>query len=233
MLKAIIFDFNGVILNDEPIHFRAMRDTVSGLGIKLSAEEYWANYLPFDDERCLDEICATHGVRLTAAQRQSALVGKVQTYKSLMSNEYPLFPGAAEFIRLAASRYPLAIASGARRDEVESTLQATGLKGCFRIVVAAQDFTLGKPHPESFLLALQQLNRSIDGNGGPIEARECLVIEDSLGGVRGARAAGMECLAISNTYAREQLAAAAASRVAASLEGLTLESLQDLFKDTP
>ncbi len=231
MLKAIILDFNGIILNDEPIHFRAMRDTVSDLGIKLSEEEYWAKYLPFDDERCLDEICAAHAVVLTTGQRRASLLRKVELYRSLMRNDYPLFPGADEFVRLAASRYPLAIASGARRDEVESTLEAVGLKGCFRVIVAAQDFTLGKPHPESFLLALQQLNRSMDGNGRPIEARECLVIEDSVGGVRGARAAGMQCLAISNTYAQEQLAAA--SRVASSLQGLTLESLQGLFEDTP
>ncbi len=233
MLKAIIFDFNGVILNDEPIHFRAMRDTVAEMGITLSADEYWTKYLPFDDERCLDEICADHSVTLAADRRRAALQRKVEAYQAFMSNEYPIFPGAAEFVRLASGRYPLAVASGARRDEVESTLAASGLKGCFRVIVAAQDFTLGKPHPESFLLALQLLNRSIGGNGGPILAGECLVIEDSVGGVRGARAAGMKCLAVSNTYPHEQLAAASASRVTASLEGLTLESLQGLFGDTP
>jgi beta-phosphoglucomutase len=233
MLKAIIFDFNGIILNDEPIHFRAMRDTVAGLGIQLSEEEYWAKYLPFDDERCLDEICRNHSVTLTADQRRAALTRKVDTYQNLMSDGFPVFPGAADFVRLAAARYPLAIASGARREEVESTLHATDLIGCFRVIVAAQDFTLGKPHPESFLLALQRLNGVLDGHGSPIRADECLVIEDSVGGVRGATAAGMKCLAISNTYPHEQLAGAAANLVAPSLQGLDLDSLKVLFEDTP
>jgi beta-phosphoglucomutase len=232
MLKAIIFDFNGVIINDEPIHFRSMRDTVAELGITIGEEEYWAKYLPFDDERCLTEICLNHSVTLNADQRRKALARKVERYKRQLSDELPIFPGAAEFIRIAAARYPMAIASGARREEVLGTLEAAGLTGCFRVIVAAENFTLGKPHPESFLLALERLNEVLDGDG-PIAARECLVVEDSVGGVRGARAAGMKCLAISNTYPRELLAGASADRVAASLRDVTLESVLGLFEDKP
>lgn len=231
MLRAIIFDFNGIILNDEPVHFRAMRDTVAALGIQLSPEEYWERYLPLDDEHCFDAICAAHDVSVSAAERREALHGKVGLYRQFMRNEYPLFPGSADFVRLSASRYPLAIASGARRQEVEDTLKATGLSDCFQVVVAAEDFTLGKPHPESFLLALERLNGRLDGRSARIEPPECLVVEDSVGGVRGARAAGMRCLAVSNSYPAAQLSAAAADRVLASLEGLTLAGLQDLFED--
>jgi HAD superfamily hydrolase (TIGR01509 family) len=232
MLKAIIFDFNGVILNDEPIHFRAMRDTVARFGIQLDADEYWARYLPFDDERCLREICADYSVSLNDSERGLALRQKIERYDALMSNEYPLFPGAADFVRAVASCYPVAIASGARRQEVVRTLRATALEPCFRVIVAAEDFTLGKPHPESFLRALDRLNDALDG-AAPARPGECLVIEDSVGGVQGARSAGMRCLAVSNTYPAEKLAAASADRVVKSLEGLTLQSLQDLFEEAP
>jgi len=230
MLRAIIFDFNGIILNDEPVHFRAMRDAVAGLGMRLEWDQYWERYLPLDDGRCFDAICADQSVSVSPAERSEALRRKVALYQDYMRNDFPLFPGSAEFVRHSALRYPLAVASGARRQEVEETLSGAGLLDCFRIIVAAEDFTLGKPHPESFLLALRHLNERLDGSS-PIRPRECLVVEDSVGGVQGSRAAGMRCLAVSNTYTAGQLAAASADRVVASLDGLTVESLQDLFED--
>jgi HAD superfamily hydrolase (TIGR01549 family) len=231
MLRAIIFDFNGIILNDEPVHYRAMRDAVSALGIAITEEEYWNNYLPLDDERCLEAICRMHQTTLPPDAVAATLGRKSALYQSYMSNQFPLFPGASDFIRLAASRYPLALASGARSDEIERTLRATGLHPFFRVIVGAQDFKLGKPHPESFLLALERLNKSLDG-ATRIVPSECLVIEDAVGGVQGARNAGMQCLAISNSYSRERLTDACANLVLPSLEDLTLEQLQSLFEET-
>jgi len=229
MLKAIIFDFNGIILDDEPLHFRSMRDVVAALGVTLSMEEYWNRYLPFDDERCLQAICRDHDVEITPAQRERALQKKARLYRETLQNRYPLFPGAAEFIRIATQHYPLAIASGAQRADIESTLTSADLLACFRCIIAAEDFTIGKPHPESFLLVLDRLNAQMDGSRPLIRAHECLVIEDAVAGIQGARAAGMVCLAVSNTYGPERLAEA--NRVVASLEGLKIESLQDLFED--
>jgi beta-phosphoglucomutase len=209
-----------------------MREAVATIGIRLSEEDYWARYLPLDDERCLAAICKDNDVTLTAAQTAATLQNKVNGYRALMRNEYPIFPGAARFIQVAASTYPLAIASGARRDEVESTLDATGLRQYFSVIVAAEDFTLGKPHPESFLLALERLNQRLNGRA-PILPHECVVIEDSVGGVRGALAAGMRCVAVANSYSREKLAAAAASSVVGSLENVTLPGLQSLCEEGP
>jgi beta-phosphoglucomutase len=223
MLRAIILDFNGIILNDEPLHFQAMRDCVSEIGISISEEEYWSRYLPLDDERCLQAICSTHARILTEDMRTRLLKQKITLYRRYLKNQYPLFPGAANFIRAAHARYPLALASGARRDEIESALTAVGLMECFEVIVAAQDFKLGKPHPESFLLALRWLNAKLNGKGAPIRPEDCLVIEDSMGGVEGARAAGMACLAVTNSYPAEKLWRA--NRVVASLEQVSLDDL--------
>ncbi len=229
MLRAIIFDFNGVILNDEPIHFRAMRDTVAGLGIRLDEDRYWKEYLPLDDANCLEAICRDNGIRLTAEQRGNALAQKSAIYRQLLKDQYPLFPGAAELVQAAAHRYPLALASGARREEIEGTLRATGLLSCFRVILGAEDFVLGKPHPESFLLALFKLNASLNGRAAPISPGECLVIEDSAGGVRGVRAAGMRCLAVTNTYPRQDLLEANA--IVDSLEEVQVESLHEVLEE--
>jgi len=228
MLKAIIFDFNGIIINDEPLHFAAMRDTVADFGILLAPEAYWSRYLPFDDTECLAAICRDNTFPLTAAEIEDALARKSCNYQKLLEGGLPLFPGVDQFIREAAGRYPLALASGARRKEIESTLELTGLKRYFLTIVAAEDFYRGKPHPESYLLALERLNAAL--KTPPIRPEECLVIEDSVGGVSGARAAGMACMAVTNSYPREALTAA--NRVVASLNEVHLESLQSIFEET-
>jgi len=228
MLKAIIFDFNGVILNDEPLHFAAMRDAVADIGIRLTQEAYWDKYLPFDDAQCLESICRDHSIRLNAEERENALARKARNYRLLIQEGFPVLPGAAQFIQAAAERYPLALASGARRDEIESALETTGLKRYFVVIVAAEDFVHGKPHPESFLLALERLNAFL--NAPPILPVECLVIEDSVGGVAGARAAGMACMAVTNSYPSEALKAA--NKVVDSLDPAQLDTLHTICERT-
>jgi HAD superfamily hydrolase (TIGR01509 family) len=229
MLRAIIFDFNGVILNDEPLHFQSMLDTVADVGIRITREEYWREYLPLDDSACLETICRNHSFQLGDQERARLLELKSLLYRRLLQDRYPLFPGAADFIRAAARRYPLALASGARRDEILSTLQATDLVRHFQVIAGAEDFTRGKPHPESYLFTLERLNETRNGEAGKILPGECLVIEDSVGGVKGARAAGMPCLAVAHTYPRESLTAA--SHVVSSIQEVKLEELESLCQE--
>jgi len=228
MLRAIIFDFNGIILDDEPLHFRAMQEAMADINITLTREDYWAKYLPFDDVDCIEAVCRDHSVQLPDEERARLLELKFASYDRQLQNRYPIFPGVPEFIHSASQRYPLALASGARRQEIETTLTATGLKKYFQVIVAAEDFTLGKPHPESFLLALKQLNDLTGNRPSLIHPEECLVIEDSVGGVGGAKAAGMKCLAVTNSYPPDTLQEA--TRVVHSLEDLEIQLLAELFE---
>jgi len=227
MLKAVIFDFNGIILDDEPLHFAAMRKGAACLGIDLQKEVYWERYLPLADRECLEAICRDHSIDPGQAEFSNALVVKSRTYHRLLQDRAPLFAGAAEFIK-AAAQYPLAIASGARRQEIESTLESTGLRRYFVLILAAEDFVQGKPHPESFLLTLERLNRKV--GSGFIQPGECLVVEDSVAGVHGAKSVGMICLAVTNSYPRQLLQAA--DRVVASLAEVQFNSLQTLFEES-
>lgn len=227
MLKAIIFDFNGVILDDEPLHFKAMQEAVAALGVTLTEEAYWDKYLPLDSKGCLEAICRDHAIRLNEQDRIRMIQTKETVYGRLLANRFPVFPGATRFIKSASRQYSLAIASGARRAEIETALEVTGLDRYFQVIVAAEDFSLGKPHPESFLLALKKLNSTMGRKAPFIKPEECLVIEDSIGGVTGARAAGMRCLAVSNSYPPEKLKEA--SRVVRSLEEVQVDMLAALF----
>lgn len=225
MLKAIIFDFNGVILDDEPLHFAAMRDSVIRLGIELSRKDYWDKYLPLDDRQCLLAICRDHSVALNERELSGTLALKRKAYRQLLRGELPIFPGADEFIRAAAGHYPLAIVSGARRSEIESTLESTGLRRYFVLILGAEDFLIGKPHPESYLLGLERLN----GTMAAVEPGECLVVEDSVAGIQGAKSAGMKCLAVANSYPSEALHSA--DKVVSSLADVRLNDLRILFEE--
>jgi HAD superfamily hydrolase (TIGR01509 family) len=231
MLKAIILDFNGVILDDEPLHFHAMRDAVADFGVLLTRDVYWEKYLPMDDAQCLEAICRDYRIQLSPSERESTLAHKVKLYYELLQDRLPLFPGAAQFVKAASECYPLALASGARRAEIEAVLDSAGLKRYFDVIVAAEDFDQGKPHPESFLLALKRLNAKIDPRPFLIMPEECLVIEDSVGSVKGAQAAGMVCLAVSSSYPSAMLQSA--DRVVASLEEVQVAGLQELFGELP
>jgi beta-phosphoglucomutase len=229
MLRAIIFDFNGVILNDEPLHYISMKNSVAEFGIVLTREAYWSRYLPLDDANCLESILRDFNVQLSDEKKQDSLARKTHFYRELIKDSLPLFPGAAQFVEEAAQLYPLSIASGARRHEIESVLDAADLRRCFRCILAAEDFVKGKPHPESYLQALECLNSNRDGSSSPIRPGECLVIEDSVDGVHGARSAGMVCLAVSNTYPAGELQEA--NNIVSSLENLRPEGLQNLFSE--
>lgn len=231
MLRAIIFDFNGIIVDDEPLHFRSMRDAVAPLGVSISMEEYWTRYLPLDNKDCLRAICKDYGVDLSEPKRAQILQEISRLYHLMLEDTCPLFAGAAKLIQSAATRYPLAIASGALRADIENILRSSNLESSFRVVVGAEDFILGKPHPESYLLALERLNQTLNGPGPAVEPRQALVIEDSIAGVRGARAANMFCLAVSNSYPVERLVDA--DRVVGSLEDVDLDELENLFRDCP
>jgi HAD superfamily hydrolase (TIGR01509 family) len=231
VLRAIIFDFNGIIVDDEPLHFRSMRDAVAPLDISISMEEYWTRYLPLDNKDCLRAICKDYRLELSESKRAEILQEISRLYHVMLEDTCPLFAGAAKLIHAAAVRYPLAIASGALRDDIKKILKTSNLESSFKVVVGAEDFILGKPNPESYLLALERLNQKLNGHGPAIEPRQALVIEDSIAGVRGARAANMICLAVSNSYPAERLVDA--HRVVSSLEEVDLDELENLFRDRP
>jgi beta-phosphoglucomutase len=228
MLKAIILDFNGVILNDEPIHFAAMQEAVASIGVDLRKEEYWEKYLPMDDAQCLEAILLDRSVLLKREEKQKLLARKAQIYQKLLPDRFQLFPGVAEFIKAAALLYPLALASGARRSEIESALESVGLKHYFAVIIGAEDFKKGKPHPKSFLLVLRRLNEA--SGSIPMRTEECLVVEDSVGGVQGAKDAGMKCMAVTNSYPQNMLGAA--DLVVNSLDEVRVDDLKKLFGGT-
>jgi HAD superfamily hydrolase (TIGR01509 family) len=225
MLRAVIFDFNGIIVDDEPIHFRLFQRVLGEEGIALTEEAYYARYLGFDDRGAFMAGFQDNHRSLSDAKLRELVERKAVYYQEAIRSHVVIFPGVKSLVSDLAERLPLAVASGALRDEIETILKTAGLSHHFKAIISAEDVTQGKPEPEIFLKALSQLN-AIANSGNPIESADCLVIEDSKEGVKGARRAGMKCLAVTNSHPAELLNDADA--VVSSLEQVQLNFLQNL-----
>lgn len=223
MLRAIIFDFDGVVSDNEPVHLAMFQRLLGEVGIFLSKEEYYSTYLGYDDKGCFAAILAAHGRTVEQPTVADLVARKARAYKDSIRQHLVIFPGVGEFVREAACKYRLAIASGALRHEIEFVLEQAGIRKEFEHITSSEDTQRGKPDPEGFLHALAGLNRLTQPGQSQLRPGECLVIEDSLPGIQAAHAAGMEVLAVANTHAMEDLHEADA--VTRSLEDVTLSEL--------
>ena len=226
MLSAVIFDFNGIIVDDEPIHFELFQRVLKEQGIRLTEQDYYARYLGFDDRGAFTAAYREQGRPINEKALAKLIQRKAVYYQEAIRNKTRVFPGVKTLVPELAQKLPLAIASGALRNEIDAILANINLKQHFRAVVSAEDVTEGKPEPQIFLKALSKLNAVPDGRRA-IEAGECLVIEDSREGIRGARRAGMKCLAVANSHPPAELREADA--VVKSLEEVSLTFLQGMF----
>jgi beta-phosphoglucomutase len=223
MLRAVVFDFNGIIVDDEPIHFKLFQRVLGEEGITLTEEAYYARYLGFDDRGAFMAGFRDSERSLTDQKLAELIDRKAAYYQQAIRDHVVIFPGVKTLVYNLAPSVPLAVASGALRHEIATILTTARLLNYFQAVISAEDVEQGKPEPEIFLKVLAKLNAGVSQQ---IEPADCVVIEDSKEGIRGARRAGMKCLAVTNSHPAELLGEANA--VVASLEGVTLPFLQNL-----
>jgi beta-phosphoglucomutase len=218
MLKAILFDFDGVLADTEPLHFQIFQQVLREQGLALTEQDYYARYVGLDDIGCFETILSGAG-RPTDPDIIGRLVDrKAQLFLARLKKDLVFYPDIIEFVNALASDYRLAIVSGALRHEIEYSLEAAGIRKQFEHITAAQDVEAGKPAPDGYLHALHCLQQK-----APLHVSECLVIEDTIAGIQAAHAAGMRCLAITNTYPATELALADA--VTPTLKGYDLGAL--------
>lgn len=217
MIQAIVFDFDGVIADSEPLHLRALQEVVAPLGITITRAEYYERYLGFDDVGTFIAIGEEHRRPFTREEISSLIAAKSVIYQRLVASEGVLYDGAATCVARLAEHYPLGIASGALRHEIEAILRAGALDRHFQFIVASGETATGKPAPDPYL-------RAAALHGLPAET--CVAIEDSRWGIESAAAAGMRCIGITHTYPASELSAA--DIVVRSLAELTPELIRAL-----
>jgi HAD superfamily hydrolase (TIGR01509 family) len=192
--EAIIFDMDGVIVDSEPRHERAFLDVVREIGYAGRLTLRFADYVGRTDRELWADFVAAHKPPYTLDQ---LLAMKRERTLEVIRQEKPLFKGLPDLVRGLAARFSLAVASGSERLVVEEVLRIDGLGRFFPVVVTSADVPRGKPAPDIFLRTAELLE---------VEPAACWVVEDSKAGVAAALAAGMQVIAITNTYPAEALA---------------------------
>lgn len=222
-LQGVIFDFDGVIANSEPLHLRAFQQALGDRGVFLSRDEYFSSYLGYDDVGAFQALARDRGLGWDDREIAALVALKGVKLQEMMHAGDVLFPGAADFIRAAAGAVPIAIASGALRHEIDEIIAAAGLASLFITVVASGDTPESKPSPAPYRLAFDRLNAHA---GGILEPWRCVAIEDSRWGLESARGAGLRCVGVTNSYPAGELGTA--ELVVEGLHALTMRMLDEL-----
>ncbi len=225
-IQAIIFDFDGVIANSEPLHLKAFQEALAEEGITLTSEEYYSRYLGYDDVGLLQALVRDRDVPASGRWVTSLMALKGAKLQEMLSTGGVLFPGAAAFIRAAARELPIAIASGALRHEILEILDGANLTSQFSVIVASGDTPESKPSPAPYMLAYERLKPFVDGER---DRRRCIAIEDSRWGLESARGAGLRCVGVTTSYPATELTGA--ELVVSGLDALTLEALDGLVSN--
>ena len=227
-MDALIFDFDGVIVDSEPVHLECFRAVLAGAGVELTREDYYGKYLGFDDHDCFLAALRAAGQEAGEDRITEMIRAKSRLVRETYARGVTGLPGAAELVRsAAAAKVPLAICSGALREEIEQAARAVGVLDCFATIVAARDVKRGKPDPEGYRLALERLRAA---TGRRLRAGAGVVVEDSPAGIDAAKVAGLHVLAVTNSYAPEALRRA--DRIVHSLGDVGLEDLKALAADS-
>lgn len=224
MLKAIIFDFDGVIADSEALHLRAFNEVLAPFGLAITEKDYYKTYLGLTDADCFKELVQKHRATFKETSVETLLKKKKTAFGKLAKTEADIIEGVREFLEmLRKNKIPMAICSGALQQEIELILEGAVLSDYFDCIVSAEQVKRGKPYPDGFLLALEKLNET---STEKIVPKQCIVVEDSHWGLEAAKAAGMHTVAVTNSYDAKQLAMA--EKIVGKLSQLTMDDLQEL-----
>ncbi len=229
MIKAILMDFNGVIINDEPLHMKAYQEVLKNEGIEMTEEDYYS-CLGMDDNAYIRAAYERAKKECSDDKVLEIMDTKTARWRGFVETEVPLFDGVENFIKKMEKDFALGIVSMARREEIEFILEKIGLRDSFMIIISAEDVSKHKPDPECFLTGFNLLDAArIRSGKNPMVHKDCLVVEDSPPGIIAGKRAGLMTLGVPNTVSAEKLREAGADSVTKSLADWMPESARLVF----
>ena len=229
MIKAILFDFNGVIIDDEMLQLKAYQEVFVPFEVPLTEAQY-LQALGMDDRTFIQNAFATAGKDLTEETLAKVLSLKMVVHRRLLTDDLPLFHGVKTFLKAASREFTLGLVSMANREEIGYIFERAGLASLFSIVVSAEDVNVCKPAPDCYLQGLAKVNEHRRQAGqSPVQASECLAIEDSPPGIASAVAAGMRTLGVTNTVSEAELRAAGAEVVTKDLADWNTDAVKLVY----
>ncbi|MBC8109310.1 MAG: HAD family phosphatase [Anaerolineae bacterium] len=199
--KAFLFDFDGVIVDSEPLHCQSYLETAATMDIPLTQEQYYAELIGFDDRGAVKKLYQLFERKLDPQIMASFIEQKSKISLSLIrAGKFRPLEGVDDFVKALAERCGMGICSGALRSEIEGMLDGIGLRQFFSVVTAAEDVTIGKPDPSGYILTAKRLGEMMGRN---LLLGECLVIEDAPSVALRARDVGFSVLGVTTTYRAE------------------------------
>ena len=229
MIKAILMDFNGVIINDEPVQMRAYQEVMKDHGIDLTEADYLAS-LGMDDHTFVRNAFQRAGKPEPNGNVNEIVDAKFAKWKDSVTANMPLFDGIEDFLEKMSREFAIGIVSMATRREIDHVLSTSGLAKYFATIVSAEDVSNCKPDPQCYRIGFSRIDSIRKANGRlPMVHEDCLVIEDSPPGVVAARKAHLVALGVANTVSADDLRAAGAGAVAKDLRDWMPESIRRLF----
>lgn len=232
MIKALLLDFNGVVIDDEHLHMEAYRDVFKDDGIDLTEEKYFA-CMGMNDEVFVKTIYQREGKEVETAKLPELINAKTNRWREKIDKQIPIFEGVEDFIKRMENDFTLGLVSMARRAEIDYVLDKTGLADSFSAIVSAEDISTVKPDPECYRegFRLVDLVRTSQGKN-PMTRRQCVVIEDSPQGIMAGKKVRLNTLGVTNTVDAEQLRKAGADAVTHSLKDWFPASFNEVFSKT-
>ena len=229
MIQAIFFDFNGVIIDDEPIQMKAYQEILREHDIPLT-EEWYFDALGMDDKTFVRYAFERAKKPLLSEVHVAVLDRKTQLHRTMIEDELPLFRGVVTFLKTLSRRYELGLVSMANTVEISYVLNRARITPLFTVLITAGDVNVCKPAPDCYVAGLNRLNESRRQRRLlPLLPSECLAIEDSPPGIKSAKTAGMHTLGVTNTVSEEELRAAGAEVVTADLSDWTPDAVALLY----
>ncbi len=222
-LLGVIFDFDGVLADTEPLHLRAYQDVLADGPMSLDRAAYYERYLGFDDMGVFTAAAADSGVSLSPHDLEGLIASKGQRFLELLGTEDVLFPGARACVERLSADLALGVASGALHGEIDLILTRADLRRHFTCIVAADDVERPKPAPDSYTRAIELLSADL---GRRVSPSSFVAVEDSHWGIEAAAAAGLPCLGVTHTYPAEELSRAA--RIVPDLSGIDRALLEEV-----
>jgi len=225
MLAAVIFDFDGIIVDTEPLHYKAFQEILVPFGLGYSWDDYLVRYLGFDDRDALREAFRSGGRALEEEDLRKLIHEKGEAFNRIIGSGVTQYPGVVELILSLKGCIPMAVCSGALPGDIVPIFLQLGISSHFDAIITAADVRKSKPDPESYALAVERLKVTFPDNG--IIPENCLAVEDTPAGITSATGAGLKVLAVTNSYPEKELSGA--TKVLNTLAGIDLQGLRKLL----
>ena len=227
MLKAVIFDFDGVVADSELLHYKGLNEAFGLYGVIIPQDVYYERYLGYSDLECIEVVNIDYNMGADAAGIAKMIAYKTEVFDKLVKEETAIIEGVIEFVEMLRNNaIPMAVCSGGTSSDIAQMLEGSGLVNVFDPIISADHVEKSKPHPDGYVLTLKRLNQN---RNNPVLPSECVVIEDSHWGLEAAGAAGMHRIGVTNTYDSEHLGPFA-EKVVGRLDEITMDCLEGLCK---